>query len=435
MNKKAFTLIELLISIGVFLIIITAVYSLFTTIFKTVNQNRLQALASKVANQEMEIIRNMEYENIGTLQGNPSGNLPNTKTETVANSDFNIETYISWFDDLYDGTVEEGDTAPNDYKRVKISVCWKEIECTNPVTMISDFSSGQTEISEGKGTLKVIVASANGDPVEGAKVEFTRNGTGEYFYGYTDINGILFQYNLNPGTEIYHVVASKSGHSSDYTITPGLNITPSPDKADPSVLEDQVNPIALSIDRVSNLTIVTTDKATAEAVGNISLHLRGNKVLGTDGAGNPVYKYDQDIITPENGVLTLTGMEFDTYFTTYGPGESEYNIGGINPANGLDLDPATSGNIGIFMVPKTDFNLLTTLLDIDTKSPIYPANVNLSKEGYDETRGVTDYGQVFFESLENTAYTINITVPGYNTINELINTNGPIWKTYELEPL
>lgn len=436
-KQKGFTLIELVIGVGIFAIIILAAYTLFSTVYNTNEANRMRSLATEVASQEMEIIRNMDYNDIGTVSGNPSGNIQNLKTVTVGNADFNVETYISWHDDDYDFTAETGDSAPNDYKRVRISVCWTNLDCPTPVVMTSDFASQQIESAEGKGTLKVTVLSANGNPVPEAKVEFFRNGTGEYFYGYTDTNGILIEPNLEPGIDIYHVAASKEGHSNDSTITPQAGVTPpSPDRIDPSVIAGEVNPRTLFIDRTSTMNITTTDKQTGDPIGNIWLNLKGEKNLGTnDDDGTPVYKFDVDVETDENGLKNLTDMEWDTYHLLLtAPSSEDYTIGGINTAKSIVLDPNTTLDVAVFLVPYSEHSLLVNVQDVDTEEIIEEATVRLQREEdeYDEEQQSTDYGQAFFRDLNPEEYQITITKEGYDTIKETITIDGTMWEIFEM---
>jgi len=69
----AFTLIEALVVLFVFSLITLTFYSVFTLggAYIIESKNRLRAVS--LANEKMEIIRNLEYDDIGVVGGIPDG--------------------------------------------------------------------------------------------------------------------------------------------------------------------------------------------------------------------------------------------------------------------------------------------------------------------------------------------------------------------------
>jgi hypothetical protein len=74
-----------------------------------------------LAQEKIEVVRNMPYENIGTVGGIPPGVLPQTETVTINNLAFEIKTTIVYIDDPFDG-LSPDDLLPTDYKRVSIEI-------------------------------------------------------------------------------------------------------------------------------------------------------------------------------------------------------------------------------------------------------------------------------------------------------------------------
>ena len=58
-NKKGFSLIEVLIGTAVFLMVATAVYGVFVSLFKLAAANQANILAVELADEQFEIIRRL----------------------------------------------------------------------------------------------------------------------------------------------------------------------------------------------------------------------------------------------------------------------------------------------------------------------------------------------------------------------------------------
>jgi len=125
-NRKGFTLVEVVISVAIFGILVLGVYQLCISIIKGIKFSREEVVIASLADQYLEIARNLPFSQIGTLSGNPHGNLPDLPN--AVNYIFNDNTYqiyyaVSYVDDPSDGTILSGtDFAPNDYKQIKLYV-------------------------------------------------------------------------------------------------------------------------------------------------------------------------------------------------------------------------------------------------------------------------------------------------------------------------
>src|SRR3989344_1282618 len=84
-NRYAMSLIEIVVAIGMISMLFGAIYLSYFSILDVITSSELRADASALLNQEMEIIRNLSYENVGTVGGVPSGVVPVEKV--VANAD------------------------------------------------------------------------------------------------------------------------------------------------------------------------------------------------------------------------------------------------------------------------------------------------------------------------------------------------------------
>src|SRR3989344_4675523 len=120
-NKKAFTLLEAIISIAIFAIFAVAIYTSIQYVYKVVYSSRIQIIETAILNEEIEIIRNMDFLEVGIPSSSVEGIL--TRTSTIARDDINFELTrtIRYKDDPADG-IAPFDSFPNDYKLVFLEI-------------------------------------------------------------------------------------------------------------------------------------------------------------------------------------------------------------------------------------------------------------------------------------------------------------------------
>jgi len=63
-SPRGFTLVEVLVGAAVFLVISTAVYQAYGSLFQLISLNQYKILALNLANEQLEIIRNLSYEDV-----------------------------------------------------------------------------------------------------------------------------------------------------------------------------------------------------------------------------------------------------------------------------------------------------------------------------------------------------------------------------------
>src|SRR3989344_902145 len=85
-----FTILETLIGLALFLIIGGGVYFAYANILEVITRSRLNQVAVFIMEREIEIIRNMPYEDIGVQGGSPAGLIPPQKTVESGNLSFEV---------------------------------------------------------------------------------------------------------------------------------------------------------------------------------------------------------------------------------------------------------------------------------------------------------------------------------------------------------
>ena len=161
-KNHGFTLIEALIFLFIFSIITVTFYSVITlgTGYILESKNKLAALA--LANEKMEIIRNLNYDDIGTTTGIPSGSITESEDVVSGGKTFHVKTIVQFIDDALDGVLP-ADSMPDDYKKVKITVSWEGVKgATRSVYLVSGFTPPGLEVNSGDGILVINIINGAG---------------------------------------------------------------------------------------------------------------------------------------------------------------------------------------------------------------------------------------------------------------------------------
>ena len=127
-----------------------------------------------------------------------------------------------------------------------------------------------------------------------------------------------------------------------------------------------------------------------------------------------VFKYSQTLTSNSSGVLSIPGMEWDTYTMTVAA-STGYDISSSCSPQPIVLAPNTSVTTGLFFSPHTANSLL---VDVKNGPGAYlsGAAVRLTKGGsYDETVIADACGQAFFDTLTNGNYSLTVSKTGYQT--------------------
>lgn len=203
--RKGFSLVELMVGISLLLIIFLGLYAAFSLSLKVVGQSKARVTALAIANAKIEEIRNLDYDDIGTEGGIPSGSLEE-KEEVFRNGiNFQIKTTVLYIDDPYDGLAPE-DAVPTDYKRVRVKVSWQGF-FGGEIQAVTNVAPPGIETDSDGGILKIIVFDANGRAVPYADVNIRNTKvTPEINANYeTDIAGDLVIAGAPTSTEGYRI--------------------------------------------------------------------------------------------------------------------------------------------------------------------------------------------------------------------------------------
>ncbi|MDD5252118.1 MAG: prepilin-type N-terminal cleavage/methylation domain-containing protein [Patescibacteria group bacterium] len=387
-KSNGFTLVETIVSLGVFAIIIVASYQAIILTTRVANAARAQIAAAAVANEQMEVARNLLYGEVGVNGSWPPGRLQATKTVVRDNRTFTVNTTVRSIDDPFDGTIggSPNDTAPGDYKLVDLRISCSN--CKNYTTQRFNTWVGpiSLESSSTNGALFIRAFDASGIPLPGADVHVVNSSASPPFTidDVTNNDGILQLVDVPPGVKTYQITVSKSGYSTDRTYTAdGGN--PNPTKPHATVSTATLTQASFSIDVVGSMDVASVDTA-CSAVANAGFKMTGAKLIGTPS----VYKYNVDHVTDASGVKNISDVEWDSY--SFSSSGATYDVIGTIPLAPIGLNPGANQQLKVVVAPKNSRRLVVAVRDNTTKQPLTDASVRLTgPSSYDQTQ-VTDRG-------------------------------------------
>jgi prepilin-type N-terminal cleavage/methylation domain-containing protein len=382
--QRGFTIVETLVALGLFAIVAVGIYLAYANILDAIVSNRLQKAATAIANEEIELVRNLSYENVGIVGGAPSGVLVAKKTVPYGSLLFTLETFVRNIDDPFDGTLggAPNDTAPGDYRLVTFRVTCPG--CTRfllPKIEVSTIAAPKgLENSTNNGNLFIHAFDANGLPVANANVHIENTALVPTITIDDETNnaGILQLVDIPTSTTAYQITVSKNGYSTAQTYASGAFAPSAPTKLHATVAEQQITDISFGIDRLAELTVGTADQF-CQTVSDVGFHVEGEKLVAIE---PDVKKYSKNLLTQTNGSV-VAALEWDSYAIT--PNDAQYYFSGFTPQRSIfTLDPGASFSFNAIVDPRESAGLLVTVQDTAGAS-IQGASVALTKTGFDTT--------------------------------------------------
>lgn len=371
----AFTLVEVTFVIAIFAMVAAAILATTRSLTRSISYNRFRDVAIQVGAEQMELVRNLPYEDVGTTGGFPTGVIPSNQVITRGGVKFTVVTTVRNVDDPFDGTIggNPNDLSPADYKSIDIDLTCERCPTNPPLRFNTTVAPKGLEGSTNNGAIFVQVLDANGLPVQGASVNIVNNTVipNLDITDTTDNDGFLRIVDLPPSVSDYEITVTKTGYSSDQTRdTDGSN--PNPTQPHLTVAAATVTQRTFAIDQLGSIAVSTLTPACIP-IGSIQMNIDGSKLIGTT---PDILKYSTTQSTDSSGSLNLTNMEWDDYnFTLTG---STYDIAGFIPGNPFQLNPGESTTLSLVLEPHTTNTLLVDVKDNVGGLPIADVQIDLS---------------------------------------------------------
>ncbi len=403
--RRGFSLLETLIGISLLLIVFVGILGAVYMGMQRVGQSKARVTAVALANQKIELARNLPYEQVGTSGGIPSGSIPENETVTKNKIVYAVKTTVFYMDDPFDGLGSE-DPLPTDYKRVKVKVSWSG-NLSGEISFQTDIAPKGIETTGSGGIISILVFDANGQPVSQADIELENNVVVPSVHAHyqTDNQGRLFIPGAPACSDCYKITATKSGYSTDRTYAVGEQIRGTaiavPNKPLLSVIEGDTSEISFSIDRLATKNVQT-------------IKYLEEKNQST----NPVVPIDLDSWKELSWTSTSTDIHFQLLYNT---GTDWLLIPGadftVSPADISWIDSFQYPSVMVQSNEPSDWQI--NWLSTDTTTPV--PNISFAMKGT-KTVGLDSGGQPIYKYQNN----FNTDINGQKIISDLE------WDTYRI---
>lgn len=147
----------------------------------------------------------------------------------------------------------------------------------------------------------------------------------------------------------------------------------------------------------------------------VAIDFRGDKIIGTQTDGTPVYKLTTTEFTDSQGEIELVDVEFDTYTITT---PSAYDIAYACPSLPLQHRAGEDSSVEILLAPNSAHSLQVEVRD-DSGTLVPGAEIVLerSSTAFSATTETTPCGAAFFPGLvASDDYSITVRKTGYSDV-------------------
>ena len=427
-NQKGTTVIEILISVGIISFVIVSIYSSLTGIMKAASDAKQRIGAVALANEKMELIRNLDYDDIGVIGGIVSGPIVAEETVNRNGYDYYVDVDIRYVDDPFDGVYPD-DSVSTDYKQAQIQVDWRNGGDNKTVTFFSNFVPNGIETNEGGGILAINTVNSSGVLVPDVtiKIESLDNNPFVSYETSTDAQGNLILPGVPP--QNYRFYASKSGYENLQTYPNPPDSAFIPIEKDLYVSEGALNPFTFVIEPTSNLKLVANNVADDSFIEGMSFEVSGGRKIGTS---PDTFNFSETESTDSSGEINFSSLSPGSYeITNYASlGNETFQCIGADSPSIFALSSGIDKEINFIFADKSIDSLFVSVIDDVTKEAIKGATIHLTGGSFDQTLVSGERGQVFFPTktdpetiIDAGNYDLTVSVDGYTDSSEEININ------------
>jgi len=468
-------MIEVMITSFIIGTVVVGMFGLFLLALRGAQEGERRVVAIALANERMEMVRNLPYVDVGTAGGVPSGTISQSETITRNTVPYTVTTDIRYIDDPYDGLIgggkegkvtichkplgnpggqqtlvvddsalqahldhgddagpcpgdddpSGGDPVNTDYKQVRVDVAWPSPYEPSPILLITYVVPEGIEGGSAEGTLIFQALDSFGVGVAGATLKLFNNDVSPTvsITTKTDNDGRVILPGLPEDADAYEITLSNSGYSSEQTYDTTATFFPDADHAHVTIIKRALTEKTFFIDLYASLTVTSEDDA-AQPVKSVPFTLQGSKTIGHDDQGDLVYKTVLAETTSGQGSWSTTELEWDSYTISIDGVASGYDIKETDPLLPLVVNPADTATLAVTLVPHTDYSLRVAVIDGQGVA-IDNATVQLTGNGVDETLVTGLVGQVFFADLPVADdYTLDVDAPSFDATQFDVTVDG-----------
>lgn len=252
------TFVDVVVGTGIMVVVFLSIFGAYKIAIDLVYNTKARIGGMSLVSKQLEYLRSLPYDSLGTVGGIPSGTIQQNASTTLNNIPYSLRTLILYIDDPADGSGNsDSNLLTADYKELKVEAMWVVRGKTYKTFAVTRVAPHGIESLTSGGTLRVNVFDALAQPIQGASVRIRNASTTPAIdvTVSTDAGGSV-AFPGAPQASNYTVNVTKDLYSSaqTYDIT---SQNPNPNPAHISVANKQTTTISFAIDRLGSLDIHT----------------------------------------------------------------------------------------------------------------------------------------------------------------------------------
>lgn len=438
MKNKGFGLIDVVVGSALLLIIMVGIFAVYQSLFKILTLSQEKIVAVGLANQRIEIIRNLSYQDVGTQGGVPSGEIPQTAYHEINGKTYTIKTNIIYIDDEFD-ELSPLDSTAADYKKARVEVLWNERNATSSVIQVANISPPNLESEITGGTLSMFINDReNGEIIPNAQISVINDQVDPSVYLSTvaDDNGWFSLPGLE-ASDYYQIRVSKTDYDTHRTYSDSVFLDPEPEYSHAQARENDRTTRYFLISKASDITVKTVNISN-QPIAFLPFSIEGGRMIGVyPGTENPVYSYDSNSATNASGERFFDDMSSGQYYLDIS--SSLYTVLYPELSEPINIESDSQQTVTITLAPINEPCLRLIVLDSSTENGLSEATVRLyDGEEYDKTSQTNEYGVAVFpfdeDELINGEYSLIVSKSGYSTFSGTQTINNFTERTISLNP-
>jgi hypothetical protein len=292
--QLGFSLVEVLVAGVVLVIGLIFIAQFFTSTAARILTSDTRSLMAQIATQQIETVRGLQYDDVGTVGGHPPGQLQPSENITVEGRTFRIQRSVTYYQDpSYSGPY------PANYRRVTVKVSQIGNTVLAPVVMSTNVAGG----TKG-GTLDVTVTDVAGTGIPGVQLTISDSTLSPTVLLNapsicTDDSGHLQVPGLTADTDGgYFVSADLDGYNSA-AVKQALVVN----NGTPYTV------VQLIIDKLATMNLHLTDQ-NGTPLSGVALNVTGYLSVSP-------WTFNQNVTTNASGNVSLAGIRYSTSLEPY----------------------------------------------------------------------------------------------------------------------
>lgn len=257
-GSRGITFIDIIVGVALAGLIFSGLFGAFKLSIELISLTKSRSGALALANEQIEYLRSLPYEDVGTQGGIPSGAIPQTEAIDLNQTDYTRRTLILYVDAPEDGLAgADANHVLTDYKKAKVELTWDHRGRTETVFLVTNIVPQGIETTVGGGTLRISVIDAATLPISGASVRITNPGLTPAVDTtvFTNASGEVLVGGA-PAASGYTITVTKPGMSTAQTYSASAQ-NPNPNPAHLTVAEAVTTSATFAIDTLASKTVRT----------------------------------------------------------------------------------------------------------------------------------------------------------------------------------